>query len=1262
MCLQSARAESQDLVIGWSQGATLGQLAEAWGADSIGPPDPDGLASPHLAVEGCRHLGDTPSEDTLLDDVLDHQGLCLTISFGENRAGTGGGRSQPFPCGPVRRSARRSRRPPPLDLDVPAPEVPTERAPKLSWFALLAPAAAAVVMAMLFSPVFALFGALGPVMVLGRWWDSRRSFRRARKRFDHAVAEARAGVIATMHDHRDSLRAHLASTNPRLSTWLGRAWSGDATLWQRRVTHADAATVTLGLAGAGIRWSAGPPAVLDMADMLETWGYLSAVPATVDLCDGGVAFIGDGSSARSAARSVLAQLVCQVGPADLQLLVATAGRDTGVSRWEWCAWLPHLAAAAPTLAGPSDGDDVIRVIVVDGVTALEGLARSEREAIEQGRLVPLLVLDAIDELPPGCATAVHCDRFGGGVVIDGRTGDETELDVCDRLDEPTARQLARSLARRSDPDVCDARLLPPAVALTSLRPVETPRDLRARWQAASSHESSSLTATLGVGGDGPLTVDLVADGPHALVAGTTGAGKSELLRTLVIGLSLEHGPDVLAFVLVDFKGGGGLDAVSGLPHCAAVVSDLDDHLASRALRSLRAEVRSRERIFRDCGVGDIGALRRAGRSMPSLVVVVDEFATLAAELPDFLESLVDIAQRGRSLGLHLILATQRPGGVVDAKIRANTNLRISLRVQDERDSLDVVDVVRAAELPRHVRGRALIRRGAGDLIEFQTAYVSGSTPLTPMVEVAPLTLSNAVVGGQQDPTLASAPGPLDVERYTEAARAAWGADPTPPPPWLPPLPLEAGFAALRDVAAEVVRPTASSIPVGVCDDPDRQCRTASWWDPCEESLLLYGGGVDRSAALAAVVVTAADRNGPDDLHVYVIAESGSPLCALGGLPHAGGVIDPYDLEELERLTLLLERLLERRVFDHAPAPLLVLEDLGSVIEALNEAGRPDVSSRLTSLLHGARRGGVTMATGATDVRALPLRVTQSFEVKLSRPLSDPASLSSLGMAELDLELAATRGVDLRSGLELAMVLPEPAEVSERVAGVRSIPARRPPVVLESMPSTVSVDDLGACARRAGRQLIVPVGLQVADLEPAVLSIDDCCVVLGAPGTGRTSMLASVHQAVRGATDLVMGIVGDDLVTCLGSPAVNIDPGAGRLPEGVDLWLVDDAERIDDGLGRALVSWCRELEGRWLLAAARPEALRDGLHWLAGLRTATAGCLLAPQQGDGDPLRTVLPLRGAQRWAPGRGFTITRGFPQLVQFVCPDAEVRRSLSG
>ncbi len=305
-----------------------------------------------------------------------------------------------------------------------------------------------------------------------------------------------------------------------------------------------------------------------------------------------------------------------------------------------------------------------------------------------------------------------------------RTGPLTGTGVYPATDVCSAA--ARTLMSIADPELgAGDGTLPPAVELFDLLGFQ---DLKAsqvieRW----NDEPDVIAAPIGLCASGVVNIDIVKDGPHGLLAGTTGAGKSELLRTLVASLAATVSPEHLNFVLIDYKGGSAFDACADLPHVVGVVTDLDEHLAARAMTCLEAELGHREHLLRSAGVSDLaGYLSLTGQSpLPRLYLVVDEFAAMAADLPEFMDALVDIAARGRSLGVHLMLATQRPAGIIKDAIRANTNLRIALRVQTTADSRDVLDDGAAALLSRSTPGRGYVRFGPSDLTGFQTALVTG---------------------------------------------------------------------------------------------------------------------------------------------------------------------------------------------------------------------------------------------------------------------------------------------------------------------------------------------------------------------------------------------------------------------------------------------------------------------------------------------------------------------------------------------------------
>ena len=263
--------------------------------------------------------------------------------------------------------------------------------------------------------------------------------------------------------------------------------------------------------------------------------------------------------------------------------------------------------------------------------------------------------------------------------------------------------------------------------LTGQELADDPNAIIERWRASHSiidrtpghpHRkipAVPLSAIVGQGASEPMQLDLRLHGPHALVGGTTGAGKSEFLQAWVLGMAQSVSPDRLTFLFVDYKGGSAFEQCTDLPHTVGLVTDLSPYLVRRALTSLRAELHYRERLLNKKRAKDLVTLEKSGDPdcPPSLVIVVDEFAALVNEVPEFIDGVVDVAQRGRSLGLHLILATQRPAGVIKDNLRANTNLRVALRMADTDDSQDVLGDAMAAHFPQNTPGRAAAKTGPG---------------------------------------------------------------------------------------------------------------------------------------------------------------------------------------------------------------------------------------------------------------------------------------------------------------------------------------------------------------------------------------------------------------------------------------------------------------------------------------------------------------------------------------------------------------------
>nr|WP_228495086.1 FtsK/SpoIIIE domain-containing protein [Clavibacter sp. VKM Ac-2873] len=567
-------------------------------------------------------------------------------------------------------------------------------------------------------------------------------------------------------------------------------------------------------------------------------------------------------------RGVVVQLVHAVPPDDLRVLSRPAGPE-----WDWLERLPHAADGlreertdallpAPSGRAPREPETTAirlvlgtREVVLATAPRVESLPAACRTVLDvrspgAARIlaadtaaeaadahVPLGALPAAEPVVP--ALRPGDGRIGVPSTRLTRTGlvrpDLVSLTEVERLaDELADLARRRGLAAARTP-------LPARVAFAELPAAGRSGPAVPAPSSGSGRDASpppapvrrprTLAATLGVGHAGPVAVDLVADGPHAVVAGTTGSGKSELLVTWMAALAAAHPPEEVTVLLVDFKGGAAFDPLLVLPHAVGLVTDLDGQGARRALESLRAEVRHRERVLRDAGARDIDDPAAAG-VLPRLVIVVDELAALLADQDGLHEVVADIAARGRSLGMHLVLCTQRPAGVVRDAVLANCDLRLSLRVNNEADSRALLGTVEAARLADAPVGRCLVGAHGVPARPFQVAVTT----------------------------------PDDLARIAAAQATAAPVR----RPWLDPLPAAVPLAALAAVPPLVRRATAApdaaapdaaapAVPFALVDLPAEQRRATAVWCPATDGhLLVVGGpGSGRSTCLRTIRASAA---------------------------------------------------------------------------------------------------------------------------------------------------------------------------------------------------------------------------------------------------------------------------------------------------------------------------------------------------------------------------------------------------------------------
>jgi S-DNA-T family DNA segregation ATPase FtsK/SpoIIIE len=1091
---------------------------------------------------------------------------------------------------------------------------------------------------------------------------------------------------------------------------------GTHRLWERRVTHADVTVVTLGIGHR--RWSVpiaddlagdrrgGPDAVWAL---VESMSVLDDVPITFDLTPGShLGLTGETVGVRALARSLVVQLACQVGPADLHLVVIA---DGGARSWEWARWLPHAHGGGTSAVLPAElvsqrlvTTDWTRsarriVVVVDGVRQLGVRTAPLRRLIEQhADRVAVIVLAPDGSDPPAFCDAVVTVGPDGIALVrrdDGSPGERVHFAGASLS---TAASVARRLAGFADPEVDRGGAgLPTTVSLAEVDPAAAAPTLLDRWEHAGRDPSPS--AVIGRADDGVVEIDLGRDGPHALVAGTTGAGKSELLRTLVAGLALSSPPELLSFVLIDYKGGSAFDSCAQLPHVVGLVTDLDEHLAARVLRSLHAELRRRERALRRSGSVDLDEHRRSGSAdgLARLVLVIDEFAALASELPHFLHSLVAVAQRGRSLGVHLVLATQRPGAALSEDILANTNLRIALRMQDASDSTNVIGDGSATSLPRDAPGRAMLRLAEGELLPFQAARVTGAHqracdqhririveggPGAPAVVAA--SKADEVDGAGSAPTLLDSIVRRCRERVAERGRRS------PHRPWLDPLPLRLPLRRLAITAGSPQSVGAAAegrnaIALGLVDVPDEQLQVPLAWDPSTGHLLIVGAlGSGTTTALRTAAVALARASAPRSRHLYVFDASGAgpTLGDLVELPHCGAVVPAVDVERRARLLRMLCDELDRRRSDAPgarPQIVLLVDGINRLRAALLELVDGEELDDLDRLLSDGPAVGITAVLTTDHAGAVSGALSARCSERLLLGATERSEAAMLGISlTLPRGSCPGRGVSANTGCEVQLAIDDdPRATTDELQETWCDEVRGGPPPVRTVPSRFELSDLPRprtfSRQQVGAPLRLPVGLSRRTLDAAVLEVHEGehVLVAGPPRSGRTTAAATIAAQWRsvmgheGTLAVVFGGRGEGREwpgPCVTGAADEVVQRLAALqPHEPALLVVDDAELVHDERDALTSLLAQRRPNLHVVATGRADFLRAEYgHWTTWVRRSRTGLLLgAVHELDADLLGVVLPRRrDGGRTAPGRGHLVAAGSVEEVQVaIAPTSDVR-----
>lgn len=999
---------------------------------------------------------------------------------------------------------------------------------------------------------------------VGRARSERRRKENERRRHEEHLDDVEGALI----EAGSAQRRRLTDAEPGPESLEGIAHRR-VRIWERLPHHADFTTVRIGIGPrmpdlVPVRGRSGGVTVAADADLLERahqlesgWRHLDELPMTVDLDGVGcLAIVGATETGVMIANAILARLAVFRSPDDLHISLHVREETT---HWDWIKWLPHARtrSAAWMTVGP---DELARHLQADPAGPRHiTLIDSYRPGDRWGGLVEALV----DECAGSDALAIVMveraedvpTNAGATLTVDGGTATYTRLDdaqgrisgiVPDRLDPSAAESIARSLApltlRGTSPSAHPA-------SLTELIGVTPTEDDIHRHRVGSQ----PLCTPLGLVPTGAsIRLDLREAsvggmGPHGMIIGATGSGKSELLRTLVLGLALSGTPRDVSLVFVDFKGGATFRDLEGLPHTAGAITNLEAEpmLVDRMQKSLTFEMTRRQRLLASAGVDRADQYRALSPAppdpLPALVIVVDEFGELMAAHPGLMDMFASVARTGRSLGMHLLVSGQRIDEGRLRRLDGHLRYRFCLKTFTPEESVAVIGTKAAFDLPSEPgHGHLLLD---GETIRFRVTPVS-APPASPRSDA---TTHGFVSVEAEETGPVTGVGPPTRESGAETlVELLARLDPPTRKVWMDPLPerlempSDAGTANRRRVV------------FGITDRPASQEQVEAEIDFTSESGHLAVVGMPKSgksAMLARLITSLAATHSPEDVEIHVVDLGGGALHRLADLPHIGSVFGRGDAEGIDRLLCRVTEAIEDRSMEsadrHLRAMFLFVDGWRSFAREHGE----NLSDRVRSIALDGSRHDVHVVISATRWGEIgsSLRdvITGRFELRLTEPLE----------SEIDRRAAARvprgvpgRGIDSTGeSTQVALTPTDRSDIHRRWAGAAPVEPVR------TLPRSVDPGELGRGA----------VGVRapgMTDWAPDLFGSHPHLLILGDGGSGKTTALRGVLANVPVSARIAVIDVRSGLRSPQDHPALigiaSSAREAGRLTEAI----LDEAER------------------------------------------------------------------------------------------------------
>lgn len=906
--------------------------------------------------------------------------------------------------------------------------------------------------------------------ILTKRYEKKRKIEREKVRqekYKQYLVEVRENIIKECEIQSEILHENHVTIDECTS----RVRNRKRNLWERVSGQNDFLKIRLGIGdlplNAEIKY---PPKKFTLDDdnlqeelykLAEEPKILKSVPVTLSLVEEKVSgIIGNRKKVNDFVKGLIVQLTSLHSYDELKLIFIYDKHEQEV--WEFAKWLPHVWSEEKDVRFIASDEDEVKelsayfekelanrnelpdnelseitphYVVLSMSKILAARAEIIRSILKEKKDLGFSVITMYDELkslPKECNTVVELGNISKIYDKDDIAGNyiafKPDIYIGDECNE-----LAVQLANIQLDTSVKAYTLPTMLTFLEMFGVGKIEHLNALTRWKDNDPTKTLQTQIGVDTMGQaFNLDLHEKyhGPHGLIAGMTGSGKSEFIMTFILSLAVNYHPDEVAFILIDYKGGGMANAFLDLPHVAGTITNLDGAAVKRSLVSIQSELKRRQAIFSETSklmnesnidIYKYQKLYRDGKvsePLQHLFMISDEFAELKTQQPEFMEQLVSAARIGRSLGVHLILATQKPSGVVDDQIWSNSKFRISLKVQEKADSMEVIKRPDAAELS--ITGRFYLQVGFNELFEMgQSAW--GGAPYHPSDRVETKKDENIVVIDnlgrvikdikidRKKQTVQNPPKQLDeVTKYL--SNLAREENIKVKPLWLEPIPEFIYIDELKkkyninEPEKFVLNPV-----IGEVDDPENQAQHVMTLPiSAEGNTVVYGvAGAGKTTFITSMLYSIMRDNTPEEVNMYLLDFGSETLRAFAKAPHIGDVLLSYESEKIDNLFKMLYKEIEARkkLFSEyggdynsyikssgktLQSMLIVIHNYAAFSETYEE--KEDAINFLT---REGLKYGIYFVVTALNTNAVRYRTLQNFKQLLVLQLNDDTEYSSV---------------------------------------------------------------------------------------------------------------------------------------------------------------------------------------------------------------------------------------------------------------------------